>query len=280
MILSNSFAPDWRDPFLFEATTDIFVLRGSGDDETHDGHRGHAPPLPDDPAFADPSGNPICGTREGDVIDGTERRDVIDAKEGSDTIYAKGGDDTVFGRRGNDTIYGGDGNDRLSGGPGKDVIYAGGDGYENIVNGGAGADDLYGAEYVNVRDIFQFTLAKETAPDAYDTVYGFRTGEDKIHLAFPANDFNPAITDFELVDEDDAGTAGTMWIQDDWYQNSVGQDQQTWWIYHFFLHGHTDNDGDIDFSIRFERNWNDNDADWGIETLAEDMLKQSDFIFG
>lgn len=231
--------------------------------------------------LADPASNQICGTDNDDVINGTDRRDVIYAKDGDDTVSAKKGDDVVFGGRGDDVIFGGEGNDWLSGGSGDDRIYAGGDGWQNILNGGAGQDDLYGAQYKGVQDIFQFTRAKDSAGDAYDTIWGFRTGEDKIHLPFDSDRFKPGHqSDFVLVDEEDAGTAGTMYIQDDWYQSFTGPDGTgTFWLYRFMLHGHIDNDGIADFSIMFDDSPTDNDPDWGSETLAEDMLVQSDFLF-
>lgn len=225
--------------------------------------------------FADPSANNIWGTREDDEIYGTERRDVIDAKEGDDKIYALGGDDTVFGRKGDDTINGGNGNDKLSGGPGKDKIYAGDDGWLNILNGGAGADELKGAKFANVTDVFQFTLASETSVNDRDTVRDFYTGEDYIHLAFDGNIYQPGMQGLTLVDEEDAGSAGTMYIGDQYITDIYGTPS----VYGFTLYGHTDNDGIADFAIDF-RDGNDGSVDWGNDIYPEDMISQEDFIFG
>lgn len=228
--------------------------------------------------FADPSSNRIVGTDNDDTIYGTERRDVIEAKDGNDTVYALGGDDVVFGGRDDDVIHGGDGNDWLSGGSGRDSLYAGGDGWQNILNGGPGVDRLHGSEFVGVQDIFQFTLASDSVshPDT-DTILGFRKGEDKIHLAFDSDDFKPGHqSDFHFVDEEDAGTAGTMWIEGFYGDFGTGVSYTSF----FRLYGHTNNDGVPDFEIVFQDNFNDNEDDWwnGVQ-YPDDLISINDFIF-
>lgn len=231
-------------------------------------------------AFADPSSNRIVGTNEGDHLVGTERRDVIEAKDGDDTVYALAGDDVVFGGRGDDFIYGGTGNDWLSGGSGLDFLYAGGDGWQNILNGGPGRDYLYGSDFVGVQDIFQFTLASDSVghPDT-DLIHGFRSGEDKIHLAFDSDDFKPGHqTDFFFVDDkEDAGTAGSMWIEGFYADFGTGEHFYT---SHFRLYGHTNNDGAPDFEIVFDDNSSDNEDDWWNDVqYPKDLISMSDFIF-
>lgn len=225
--------------------------------------------------YADPSSNPICGTDNGEEIHGTDRRDVIDAKGGDDTVYAYDGDDTVFGRKGADKIDGGNGSDKLSGGSGDDTIYAGDDGWLNILNGGAGSDELKGAKFATVTDVFQFTIASETAPDERDMVRDFFTGEDFIHLAFDGNIYQPGTQGFALVDKDDAGAAGTMCIADELVTDIYGSPL----VYGFTLYGHTDNDGVADFAIDF-RGGNDGAVDWGNDVWPSEMISQDDFIFG
>lgn len=250
---------------------DISPVRG--------GHAGHAGRDGGPGSFADPAANRIDGTDRGETIYGTDRRDVIKAGSGGDRIEARGGNDTVFGERGNDNIHGGDGNDMLSGGPGNDYIHAGDDGWQNILNGGRGIDTMVGATYKNVTDIFQFTQDKDAPhsanPDAIDWIHDFRQDEDFIHLAFDANPFMPGHQEFQFVDEDDAGTAGTIWF--DKQSGTAAYDEG---LVDLILHGHTDNDGQIDFSIGVSV-WVDKDevnvydADAAYQALGPDH-----FIFG
>jgi len=213
----------------------------------------------------------------GEVIHGTERRDIIEAKGGGDTVYADAGDDVVFGGAGHDRIFGDDGNDWLSGGSGNDWLYAGGDGWQNILNGGPGADLLYGADFVGVQDVFQFTLASdsETHPDT-DIIHGFRSGEDKVHLAFDSDDFKPGHqSDFHFVEQKDAGTAGTIWVEG--FYQSAGDADLTM---QFRLYGHTNNDGEVDFEIAFADNFSDNETEWWqTARQPEELINISDFIF-
>ncbi len=229
--------------------------------------------------FADVSANRIEGTDKGEAIYGTDLRDVIKGGAGGDTIFGKDGNDTIFGQAGSDTIDGGDGNDFISGGSGNDYLYAGDDGWLNILNGGAGRDQMWGASYENVIDIFQFTQDTDALPsanpDGVDWIHDFRDGEDLIHLAFDANPFMPGEQEFSFVDQDDAGTAGTIWL--DRLSSSSGSDEGR---LDLVMHGHTDNDGTADFSIRVTV-LVDNDA---LDVHADDAVYQAltvdDFIFG
>ncbi len=107
-----------------------------------------------------------------DVITGSAGLDTLFGEDGADTIYAGAGDDYVeggpgassvlAGEGGNDTLYGGAGNDYMIGGDGADImvglggqdsLYGGagndylvaGDGPGAVVDGGAGANTLWGA---------------------------------------------------------------------------------------------------------------------------------------
>lgn len=289
-------------PALMRADLDQPVEAGliedlSAPDPELDFHGGSSSHRHDGPGgYADPSANQICGTRNDDYIDGTEKRDVIDAKRGDDTVYGHDGNDTAFGREGadylnggkgddllwggqdNDTLVGGEGNDSLSGGSGNDNLYAGGDGWQNILNGGPGTDRLHGSEYVGVRDVFQFTLASDSVshPNT-DTILGFRTNEDKIHLAFDSDEFKPGHqTDFHFVDKEDAGTAGTMWVEGFYTDFGTGVSFTSF----FRLYGHTNNDGIPDFEIKFEDNFNDNEDDWWqVVRTPDELIDINDFIF-
>lgn len=229
--------------------------------------------------FADVSANRIGGSDRGETIHGTERRDVIKGGAGDDTINGHDGNDTIFGEKGSDTINGGNGNDYISGGPGDDYLYAGDDGWLNILNGGAGRDEMWGSTYQNVIDIFQFTQAEEAAPsanpDAVEVIHDFRDGEDLIHLAFDANDFMPGEQAFEFVDEDDAGLAGTIWF-DKLSATNAGDEGRI----DLVMHGHTDNDGVADFSIRVKVYVDNDEIDIYAADAAYQALSMDDFLFG
>ncbi|ABD54415.1 calcium-binding protein [Jannaschia sp. CCS1] len=229
--------------------------------------------------FADPSANRIYGTDDGETIHGTDRRDVIKAGAGDDTVFAKAGNDTVYGEGGDDTITGGDGNDRLSGGSGNDYLYAGDDGWLNILNGGRDVDTMFGSTLSNVIDIFQFTQAKDAPassnPDHIDRILEFRDGEDFIHLVFDSNEFKPGHQGFVFVDEEDAGEAGTIWFDK---QNASASGSEGW--ISLIMHGHTDNDGAVDFSIGVTVLVDKDEIDVYAADAAYQALGVDDFIFG
>lgn len=230
-------------------------------------------------SFADVSANRITGGTRAETINGTDLRDVIKGGAGGDTINGHAGNDTIFGELGNDTINGGDGNDFVSGGPGDDVLYAGDDGWLNILNGGPGRDLMWGSTYENVIDIFQVTQDTDAAhsynPDAVDRIRDFRDGEDLIHLAFDANPFMPGAQSFVFVEEDEAGTAGTIWL-DKLSGSNSGEDGYL----DIMLHGHTDNDGVADFSIRISMLVDKDEVDVYAVDAAYQAMGADDFIFG
>jgi Ca2+-binding RTX toxin-like protein len=60
------------------------------------------------------------------------------------TAYGAGGDDILVGGSGNDRLFGEGGTDKLEGMGGADKLYAGNDGYSNVLIGGANDDELFG----------------------------------------------------------------------------------------------------------------------------------------
>jgi Ca2+-binding RTX toxin-like protein len=81
--------------------------------------------------------------------------DNLDGGAGADRLYGGVGNDSLNGDDGNDTLYGGSGADELFGGAGSDTLYAAGNdapntpgsdapGTVNLLDGGAGNDNLYG----------------------------------------------------------------------------------------------------------------------------------------
>jgi len=191
------------------------------------------------------------GTSGNDYMAGHQ---VGDASS-DDTMYGYGGNDTINGGTGDDVIHGGDGADSISakghsvlygddgddniwstassgdaltalvtmyGGNGSDTLTAGNYG-QSVMNGGAGADTLWGAGGSTVST---FTFDAATAFDAVDTIRSgtFSSGHDKIDISDVLDGhYDPltdALTDFvqiqtngsnsELfVDTTGTGTFGT-----------------------------------------------------------------------
>lgn len=113
----------------------------------------------------------IKGTDGVDVISGAAVTDVTVKLNITGGLGGKAGStgDTLTGGAGDDTITAsGLGNHILAGGGGKDTI-TGGSGNDTIT-GGAGADTLTGN---GGNDVFEFTLASDSAPSAYDTITDF-----------------------------------------------------------------------------------------------------------
>ncbi|MEL6463145.1 MAG: calcium-binding protein, partial [Cyanobacteria bacterium J06621_15] len=110
---------------------------------------------------------------------GTTEMDVIEVEGSAQLVFGGGSDDLIdasIGSEGGNWIYGGSGDDTLilgeddhySGGKGDDKFFAmnGGD---NIIHGGAGAD--------------QFWIATAELPDGINTIKDFTSGEDVLGIA-------------------------------------------------------------------------------------------------
>lgn len=91
----------------------------------------------------------IEGTEGDDVaIVGTNNSDLISGLGGNDGLFSLDGNDIVFGGTGVDVIVGGGGSDNLNGDEGNDLIFGDsqvfGEGGNDRIDGGAGADVLFG----------------------------------------------------------------------------------------------------------------------------------------
>lgn len=75
----------------------------------------------------------VAGVAVAKDFRGTPGNDTLKGTPQADTMKGFGGNDTLFGREGNDILQGGDGNDELRGQAGNDVI-----------KGGTGNDKMYG----------------------------------------------------------------------------------------------------------------------------------------
>ncbi|SFK69470.1 M10 family metallopeptidase C-terminal domain-containing protein, partial [Caulobacter sp. UNC279MFTsu5.1] len=76
------------------------------------------------------------------------------------------------------TLYAGGGVETLTGSAGADVL-VGGSG-STILNGGGGADILYGG---GGNDTFQYTAISQSNFAAYDVIFGFDSGHDKVDIS-------------------------------------------------------------------------------------------------
>lgn len=106
----------------------------------------------------------------GDGDDFYRDGDEIHGGAGRDTITGGGGADYIYGEGGNDVIWGGDvagWADFIDGGDGNDVIHAA-DNLYNWIDGGAGADKMYGGAY---DDEFVVDNARDRVIEVTNTGY-------------------------------------------------------------------------------------------------------------
>jgi hypothetical protein len=90
---------------------------------------------------------------------GTEAANLIVGSALGNTLRGAGGSDTLYGAAAADRLFGGHGDDRLIGGFGDDVLI-GGPGLDILAGGGG-------------RDVFAFASARQSLPDAPDTIVSF-----------------------------------------------------------------------------------------------------------
>jgi 2',3'-cyclic-nucleotide 2'-phosphodiesterase (5'-nucleotidase family)/DNA-binding beta-propeller fold protein YncE len=119
-------------------------------------------------------------------------------------LLGLGGNDTLSGSGGNDSLGGGFGNDSLAGGAGADTLL-GGEGGDTLT-GGAGNDS------------FVFTARTDSHPvivTKRDVITDFVVGQDRIVLAFDANDLLAGMQDFAFIGDTAfaVGSAGAVRFQ-------------------------------------------------------------------
>lgn len=104
-------------------------------------------------------------TKFDDTLRGTRENDAIRALAGDDTVYDSGfftSDDFFFGGAGNDWLQSKSGNDKLVGGTGNDSFQVTlkcdphDDGYNRIIVGGAGIDELTIVDPKFIVDVNEF----------------------------------------------------------------------------------------------------------------------------
>jgi Ca2+-binding RTX toxin-like protein len=136
---------------------------------------------------------PCMGTNGSDNIEGTGADEFIYGLKGDDNILAFSSvsgpsgsnyNDHIDGGEGADSLYGGANPDFIIGGPGDDMIY-GGDGNDGLV-GGEGNDHIYGGDGND----------QIWGQKGQDTIYGGE-GNDKI---YHDNSIGSALYDFSAPD--------------------------------------------------------------------------------
>ncbi|HEX2842573.1 peroxidase family protein [Hyphomicrobium sp.] len=255
------------------------TLAGGDDDDTLFGLAGN-----DD--LSGGSGNDyLVGGADNDTLIGNDGADTLLGGDGNDTVYGGAGDDLIEGGDGNDVITGhegrdkinagsgndtvsstiGDGNDAMDGGDGVDLldlsaltanatVYLGVNGngsvsstqsghdtikgFENV-RGGSGNDVIVASNQANVleggdgNDIFVFNTA---AAANGDTIADFEAGDlIDLQALYASLNLTGEVSD-HLTSSTAFNQAGQLHLRID------GGDT--------IVEGATDNDGDVDFSIR------------------------------
>lgn len=128
-------------------------------------------------------------TQGDDVLWGTRENDVIKALSGADTIFDRGlfaSDDFYFGGRGDDWLQSKSGDDKLVGGAGNDAFQITlkcdphDDGYNRIIVGGAGLDELTIVDPKFIQDVQEF----EDHIEIYDKSGGITSVYGVEHYSF------------------------------------------------------------------------------------------------
>ena len=103
----------------------------------------------------------VPGTALNDTLFGTEGEDYLTGRGGDDYLDAGGANDTIEGGRGDDRIIPGEGADVILAGAGNDRIYARDAASEDVINCGAGFDQV---ETIHRDDITKSNCERSLGP--------------------------------------------------------------------------------------------------------------------
>lgn len=228
-------------------------------------------------------GGTLLGFAGDDRLEGTSARDILDGGTGADTMIGGGGNDVFYvdhvgdvvigpgqvnssvsyvlppdvyklvlaealaingtgndmwnfmqGSNGANELHGRRGNDTLLGRGGDDLLTGGND--DDSLTGGEGSDNLFGGTGA---DTFVFQWQEHSNLTSRDTIYDFSQAEgDEINLkAIDARVAAPGNQTFSFI--------GT-----DAFHNKAGELRYSIKEGKTYIHGDTDGDGAIDFSIK------------------------------
>ncbi|KMW58357.1 hemolysin-type calcium binding protein [Candidatus Rhodobacter oscarellae] len=166
--------------------------------------------------------------------------DSLSGGDGADTIYGESGNDVLAGDAGADSLLGGAGNDTLDGGAGNDTL-DGGAGADSILGGG-GSDSIIGGAGADTID----------AGSGADSIAG-GTGADQITAGAGSDTVDGGAGNDTILGDGGAGRTEVL----DW--SAEGADGTN------VAAGFTQNTGDIDVSLSFTNDGN-NDPIFTIET--------------
>lgn len=144
-------------------------LWGGYGDDTLRGQNGN------DRLFGGPRGTERpAGESDNDLVEGGFGDDLVEGGHNLSTSFGIFNRDQLFGNEGDDTVLGGKGRELLNGGPGNDTLWGyenkdtinAGDGWEDLVYPGLGADNVFADSFDRVMDISEVFSMSPTEGDA------------------------------------------------------------------------------------------------------------------
>jgi Ca2+-binding RTX toxin-like protein len=218
----------------------------------------------------------ILGEGGDDVIKGREGRDYLSGGEGNDTMRGGGdddalsggaGEDDMRGGRGDDVLKGGEGNDQIRGGQGADILLGGAG--DDLLRGGGGDDILYGGDGADTLrggkgdDKLEGGAGNDVliGGGGNDWLLGFSWGGEPV----PAQDADALVNAGEPLEDTDTmrGGKGADTFEFRWLIDAKDE----------IIAKHTDENGDIDYSMNGVAGENDNVHDHWVEHIGVKIVE-------
>ncbi len=191
----------------------------------------------------------LRGGAGGDTLSGGDGEDVLRGRGGDDVMLGGAGADHMKGGQGSDFLYGGEGADTLIGGADNDMLF-GGDG-DDVLRGGKGDDKLEGGAG---NDALR-------GGGGDDWLLGFSWGGEPI----PAQDAGALVNAGEPLEDFDTmhGGRGADTFEFRWLIDAKDE----------IIAKHTDENGDIDYSMNGVAGENDNVHDHWVEDIGVKVVE-------